>query len=249
MRMRSLRHALAPAAAAAALAFLCCAAAASPARAQVPLDGGLPLAPGGPAVVPPPETTPLGTLLATRTAGFIGSPGGRSLSVALRQAVYQDADGTLDFVYQFENRENSPNHIDQAVMSAFTGYATSVSFYAADPDGSGFFTDGSEAPSTAQRPSASQVAFNFAGAGLVAPGETSDVLVISTNATAFGETSLQIFQVSPQGTPDVGGVSNFFRPIGEPVAAATPAPPGLVVAGIGGLVALAGFRRRRGSRA
>nr|CAA9288515.1 hypothetical protein AVDCRST_MAG63-4156 [uncultured Armatimonadetes bacterium] len=222
-------------------------AAPAPARAQVPLDGGVALTPGS-TVVPVPEITPLGTLLATHRDE--GSGGGFfPFYITFRTAVYQDADGTLDFLYQITSRSGSlAAGADVVNMTDFTGYDTSVSYYTADPDGLGFFQFGAQAPTTAFRPAggpSANVRFFFTDAGAVDPGESSAVLVISTNATAY-TTHIATFSVSPVNRGDFMG-TGAFMPTGAP-AAVTPAPPGLIVAGIGGLMGLVSFRRSRRKR-
>src|SRR5215467_9837517 len=163
-----------------------------------PLPGTVPTNPGDtvfPGLVPP-GTDP-GTLLASLTAPFTSSLG--TTSGTFFSAVFRESSGTLDFYYQVANNTTAPNcgtsgkpacdPIARETDTTFTGFLTSTGFRI---DGSsvpsGFFVDGTVAPVTADRNSVGDVVgFSFSppDSAKIQPGQTSNVLVISTNATNF----------------------------------------------------------------
>ena len=182
----------------------------------------------------------LGTLLATSGDIPVTSPGGASLWTGiLRAKVYTDgviggATDGLVFVYQFVNSSGSDG-IHRISMINFTGFATDVGFIAADPDGAGNFTAGTQAFQTSDRGagSGSTVGFNYdtvVPTDLINAGETSYTMVIKTNATSFATGLTGVIN---------GGTQNVatFAPIPEP------GTYGMLAIGMGGLIAIA--RRRK----
>ena len=94
----------------------------------------------------------------------------------LESQVWQEAGGTLDFVYQFSNNANSGDVIKRFTVTDFEGFTT----YADDTPIGG----GSAFPTTVDRSGLGDViGFNFAAP--VAPGALTYQMVINTNATAF----------------------------------------------------------------
>src|SRR5579872_3729522 len=156
-------------------------------NAKADLVGTVPTAPGAtvfPGLVAP--GTPAGTLLATKTDPFTTSPG---TSGVLDLAVYQESGGTLDFYYQIFNNANSIDSIARETDTNFVGFSTATGFRL---DGSTLtgtsFVDGTVAPVTADRNSVGDVvgfSFNPPDSAKIAPGQFSDVFVISTNATKY----------------------------------------------------------------
>jgi hypothetical protein len=149
------------------------------------LPGAVPLAPGD--TVTPADLTGVdpGTLLATLSSPFTTV----DTSGTLFSSVYRESGGTLDFYYQIQLSGNSSGDISRETNTSFAGYQTSVGYR---PDGSALsgspFTNGTVAPTTADRNAGGDVVgFNFGPpeSAKVLPGQTSDVLVISTNATTF----------------------------------------------------------------
>lgn len=111
--------------------------------------------------------------------------------------VYRDG-STLDFVYDFNNSANSIDSLQSATMSSFAGFTTDV-YYVTGSGG---------APTSVSRLQNPVVKFFFNG--LVAPGQSSDQLVIKTNATQYvaGFLSLQdggattVSAFAPSGVPE-----------------------------------------------
>lgn len=111
--------------------------------------------------------------------------------------------GDLDFVYSVLNGATSTASISGIAATAFTGFSTDVGYFTATA-----FPGGTIAPTTVDRISANIVGFNF---NSFAPGDESLVLVIKTDATAYGAGLLNI-------TDDAGGNGSVMAlaPVPEP---------------------------------
>jgi hypothetical protein len=151
----------------------------------------------------------------------------------LESAVYLEG-GTLDFYYQVVNAASSATAIARETNTNFAGFTTSTGFRI---DGSTLagttFQDGTVSPVTADsNGSGSVIGFSFQppDSAKIQPGMSSNVLVISTNATNFIAGNASIID---GGTATVAA----FQP-----GSAVPEPASLVLSGLG-LIALAGFRR------
>ena len=161
--------------------------------------------------VPGPEATPIAAGAnvlvapdATVPAAGIAFPGGTELDslcyanlasgnliVDVATAVVSNG-GFLDFYYQVRN-DSALNELHRVTASDFSGFISDVWFVtngsavpcAACPGG--FMVDGTQDPLTFDRDAAGEVVgFNFPSPGFVVdPGETSLVLLIQTNATAY----------------------------------------------------------------
>ncbi len=211
--------------------------------AQADLIGTTPTAPGDtvfPGLVPP-GTDP-GTLLASLSAPFTSTLG--TTSGTLVSAVFEEASGTLDFYYQVTNNTTAAScgtvgkpacdPISRETDTTFTGFTTSLGFRV---DGStlpiGIFVDGTVVPVTADRNSVGDVvgfSFQPPDAAKIQPGQTSNILVISTDATNFTSGNASVID---------GGVTTVasFEP-----APAIPEPGSFFLLG-GALVTLLGVRR------
>lgn len=152
-----------------------------------------PLAPGA-TVVPTTVLTGFGgvELDSVFYAAVVGSGG--SFTAAMSSAVYRSAAGTLDFYYQVSSHLASADDIARTTMSRFGSFLTDVYQVtlgstvgcAACPGTT--FLDGTQGSSAADRSASGEVVgFDFApvGAAALNPGETSLLLVIRTDATAY----------------------------------------------------------------
>ena len=148
-----------------------------------------------------PVTPPLGVLLASNVAPW--TTGAGTDSGVLTSAVYEETGGTLDFLYQISVNTTAPNcggagqpacdPIIRSTDTSFFGVATGVATLrdGGDTNFLGIddpFVNGSVFPSDATRnASGSALGWDFvlADGNEINPGETSLVLVITTNATTF----------------------------------------------------------------
>jgi hypothetical protein len=147
-----------------------------------------------------------------------------------RAEVFRNGAGFLDFYYQVANNASSPDAINRLTASSFAGFSTDVGIRT---DGSGvpLFVNGSVLAATVDRGVVGdEVGFNFPTPNDIAPGLTSVLLEIKTNATQFTSGNLAIINSS------VAEVAAF-----APAAAAM--EPG-VLALFGAGLALLGFGRR-----
>jgi hypothetical protein len=159
----------------------------------------------------------------------------------LLSAVFQEAGGTLDFYYQVFNDASSTDAIHRETDTSFAGFLTATAFRTdcgTLPCGTAGFTDGDIAPFASNRSSGvgSTVGFDFlAGLGTeIAPGTSSNVLVISTNATK-----------DKIGTANVidGGVSTVLAFAPDTTVPPVPVPMNLMLLG-NGVLCLGLFRRK-----
>src|SRR5438552_17827802 len=116
-------------------------------------------------------------------------------SGTLKTAVFREAGGTLDFYYQVFNdltcpscSITPPDAIEHETDTNFAGFLTFTAFRrdcGALPCGTVGFTDGAMAPIASNRSSGSggTISFDFPGVAFeIAPGSSSNVLIISTNS-------------------------------------------------------------------
>jgi len=197
------------------------------------LLGTVPLAPGG-TVVPglvasgTPPGVFLGALLLPLSGAFSGT---------LVTAVFREAGGTLDFYYQFSI--SAGPFFDGLTTTNYTGFATQVGFRT---DGAsllaGFFVNGTIFPTLADRNAAGNlVGFSFGAP--IAPGFTSVVFVISTDATTFN-TGFNTLTGVAGGTFTVSG----FAPVAPVAPVPEPATVLLLGAGLAGVAARVRKRRK-----
>lgn len=178
--------------------------------------------PAGGTVVPTATATlPTGLTFVASQSGTI-SPG--TFTATYTSSVYRTAAGTLDFVYDFSDGSGSRNGIESFSAYNFGAFTTDVSY----------LTNNGNAPVTATRTATGTVGFNFAAGSPVAPGTSSDTLIIATNATAYDSVGVLSLQDGSAGS------GTGFEPIAV-AAAPEPGPWALMLGGVGAM----GLRLRR----
>jgi hypothetical protein len=179
-----------------------------------PLSGTVFTAPGStvfPGLVPP--GTASGTELASLSdpGSFTTTAG--TTSFTLDTAVFRNPSGTLDFYYQVANDSNSATSLARLTATNFSTFATYTGYRTDGATTLGApFSNGTVPPVSADRnASGTVVGFDFQppDSAKVAPGQTSEVLVISTDATNFGNGNVSVID---------GGAATLpaFQPIPEP---------------------------------
>ena len=200
-----------------------------------------PLLPGLLAAVSPANPVcSSGTLVADMVSPFSYTTTAGTTSGEVVSAVFRERGGDLDFYYQIDNGASSATEIERDSDTSFLGFLTSVAVISNGGTLSGApFVDGSIAPFYADRdPSGSVIGFNFGpftSSGEIGAGQDSEVVIIATNA--------QNFQLGNTTVSD-GGAE--ILPAYEPAPSAVPEPKYAFLALTcgGGLLLLAGFRRK-----
>ena len=171
--------------------------------AQATLVGTVPTAPGA-TVVPGLTSDSAGTLLASISSPVAANTG--TFAGTLVTAVFIESGGTLDFYYQITNDTIGPScgfdgapacdPLTLETSTSFFGFSTSVGFRT---DGAslpgGIFANGTVSPVSADRNSVGDVVgFQFSppDSAKIQPGQSSNVLVISTNATNLAAGSMSV---------------------------------------------------------
>lgn len=180
---------------------------------------------------------PTGTQIDIISDTFFASNAGQTITGSYVSAVYDRGGGLLDFYYQFTTEAGSTAPITEFAATSFAGFSTSVGYFDGDLDGAGPFIDGSESPVNASRSgNGVTVTFDYFEVNV---GETSEVLLIRTNATSYvqGNSSVQ------------GGASANFTTLAPTRIPdnTIPEPGTLALAGIG-ILGIAVRASRRGRR-
>jgi hypothetical protein len=187
-------------------------------------------------LTPSVDITPVffgGTLLDS----VVTSISNASYNGTARVAVYDSGAG-LDFYYQFSNDASSLNGLERFSAYDYSSLgATAVDVFQT-ATGFGIFTNGTESSNYADRTLEGVIGFNFVpdGSSKIAPGTTSFIQIIRTNATAYTSGNFGLLD----------GIAD--NAVGFAPAAAVPEPEGyaMMLAGLG----LIGFvaKRRISSR-
>jgi hypothetical protein len=162
------------------------------------------------------------------------SVGGRFSGTVDEVVALDSGTNALDFIFQVHNNPSSLDAIDGISSGLFDSFATDVGF-----SSTVFITlmgSGIRFPSDDTRSSSGNTVgfdFSFASGELMA-GETTDLLVIKTNATSFSS-----------GTVDLLSSGDFTSAgVFAPSPSTVPEPGSLVLFG-SGLLGLAGVLRRK----
>ncbi|MGI8990258.1 MAG: PEP-CTERM sorting domain-containing protein [Bryobacteraceae bacterium] len=204
----------------------------APVAAHASFLAGTTLTSPGSSVFPGNATgDPAGMLLASNAAPYSFSTTGGTTSGTLTSAVFRNPSGTLDFYYQVANAANSASAIARESNTNFAGFITYTGYRTDGPAVGAPFQSGSVPPITADS-TGNVIGFQFTppNGAKVTAGTISNILVISTNATAY---VLGNAAVIDGGTQTVSA----FQPTGS-----VPEPVSMLLMGTG-LLALAGVRR------
>jgi hypothetical protein len=193
-----------------------------PATAQAT---NLPVGTTGTGVAPDSVTAsyPGGTILAAVNVNL--APAGANWTATVREVVVRESGGSIDFLYQVTNTSSpGADSLERITLANFAGFTTNVStanslssnvFGTAfsgvgTSTGYGFVNGGTQnAPDGVNRPTADNVGWNYFNTP-IAPGQSSLVLIVKTNATTFGSGSISLIDTVTSTT------FNGFSPNPEP---------------------------------
>jgi hypothetical protein len=147
--------------------------------------------------------------------------------------------GCLDFAFFASVEAPSNSSISFLYLTGFAGYTTDV----------GEVRDGIDPGLVGRSPlsvdGGGDISFNFVPSTLVGPGQSTDGLVVITNATMYTNLGAAFFNPPITGTGATGPNGRISTGLFVPVAAPEPASWALMLAGVAALVAMRGLRRLR----
>ena len=156
----------------------------------------------------------------------------------IESAVYHDADGGLDFYYQVTSDASSSTGLVLLTANSFLGFSTSLATMLNGSTLTGTtFIDGTFVPASGDSDAnGSVIGFSFSPPFItneIAPGTSSVVMIISTDATKFGMGNASVID---------GGAATVqaFQPTSS---STVPEPTTFALLGLG-LLGFVGLRRR-----
>jgi hypothetical protein len=222
---------------------------------------GVSLISGAGAVNTPGEAYPVGSATFIGGASItvpLSQPGNPNISGTLTEEVWREnGTGTLDFLYQIKNNSPAANGLLSSLanfqLSSFGGgtpFLTSVDYATNAAAIDGLFIGNGQGSVAATRSSdGASVTFSFDPAGGpqtgLPSGNTSAVLFIATNATAYNQFGVATINGEVFNGASNGG--NSFTGIFEPTVAAVPEPASIVLCGLAGLIGAGVYRSRKRS--
>jgi len=161
----------------------------------VPAAQGTPLLPGSQVIPSAEAALPVGSYSFSPTMvaiSGVNALGEIRFTGTLTFAVYREsATGFLDFLYQYHNDPSARDPVERLSLTDFASVSADVTHLTTTPTG---FASGTVVPQLATRSfgAGSVVAFDFPTPNSISPGQTTEALVVHTNATQFelGTTNL-----------------------------------------------------------
>jgi hypothetical protein len=168
-----------------------------------------PLVPGGILYPAPLGASNLGSLIATNVVPFTSPTYTGILTSEVFQGDATNPLGGLTFVYQIQNTSPFPGEINRLTVNSFAGFATNAVYSNAS---------GVLAPGYIDRSigTGETIGFSFAeiplGFGSLQPTDTSDLLIVYTNASSFAATLASVIDGSVAQVPSFAPTSVIPEP-------------------------------------
>jgi hypothetical protein len=182
-------------------------------HAAIVTPGGT-VAPTAIAGLPPGDS-----LVATETKPFTGTNASSTVvfTGTVMSSVFADpaepdtGQPGLDFVYQLSNDSTSLDPIDRMTVASFFGFLTDVNYVVATGDVAPTTSDSSAAPA------GKTIGFNFpVGGAVVMPGQSTDFLVVETNATTIAQGTASVIDGGSGSTGAEAPVATVIFTVPEP---------------------------------